>query len=686
MYFLNKNKCFLITMFIIVNSSIAQIGIGTIVPNQSSIMDVVSTNKGILLPRVSLGSINDIQLDGTNNAATGLLIWNTNAAILGGSGIGYYYFNGTTWNKISTVTSAIDHDWYKEFTTNPPNNINDEIYTMGKVAIGKNSANYALDIQTDADRAVNVVINSTDNINHYGTRREITHTGSGNIYGSYNTISVSTNGRMTGTYNELTGNGAGNNVQVIGLEQIINHTGTGTHYGIFTKLLGSAPGIKIGSYQFINNTGFGDHYGFRSNLSGAGTGIQYGAYHDVNNIGPNKHYGTYNRLVSIGSGTQYGTYNDIGNLSNGTHYGNYSRLVGSGTGIHYGTFNEMSGNGTGVQYGSFQSININNNSSQYGTYNDIISPSSTTGNKYGSYNVIDATSGGTHYGIYSDVTKVGSYAGYFLGGVSFGTSTANNYLFPLQRGLDKQVMQTDATGNLSWVDLPNYINYLNRTGNSLDVATAGDNFVFTSDQTGITFPSTNGTPVPIIQMYGAGTNNSNRMLFAHSPALVNTGLEYDDNIDAFKFLNTGASIVEINLNGSFPLRIYGTARAVDFQSDTTTYPDYVFESYFNGYSKINDDYNFQSLNEIEIFIKNEGHLPGIKSFEDVKDNGMTISLAETSVANLEKIEELFIYAIEADKEIHTLSKKYNLLEDKIKNQQIEIDELKALVHDLINKN
>ncbi len=40
-------------------------------------------------------------LDGTNTVATGLLIYNTNTSITGGNGVGFYYFNGTGWDKLT---------------------------------------------------------------------------------------------------------------------------------------------------------------------------------------------------------------------------------------------------------------------------------------------------------------------------------------------------------------------------------------------------------------------------------------------------------------------------------------------------------------------------------------------------------------------------------------------------------
>ncbi len=84
-----------------------QVGIGTETPDSSTILDVSATDKGMLFPRVSLGDVTSTMLDGTNTAAFGLLIWNTNAATSGGDGIGLYYFDtDSTWKKISTSAGS----------------------------------------------------------------------------------------------------------------------------------------------------------------------------------------------------------------------------------------------------------------------------------------------------------------------------------------------------------------------------------------------------------------------------------------------------------------------------------------------------------------------------------------------------------------------------------------------------
>ncbi len=60
----------------------------------SAMLDVSSASKGLLIPRVSLTSINDVTT--ILSPAVSLLVYNTNAAMIGGT-VGFWYFNGTIW-------------------------------------------------------------------------------------------------------------------------------------------------------------------------------------------------------------------------------------------------------------------------------------------------------------------------------------------------------------------------------------------------------------------------------------------------------------------------------------------------------------------------------------------------------------------------------------------------------------
>lgn len=84
-------------------------------------------------------------------------------------------------------------------------------------------------------------------------------------------------------------------------------------------------------------------------------------------------------------------------------------------------------------------------------------------------------------------------------------------------------------------------------------------------------------------------------------------------------------------------------------------PDYVFEKYFTGYSYIMPEYNLPSLEELEIFLKENHHLPKVPSAEKMEEDGM--SLKEMNLLLLEKIEELTLYTIQQQKEIDALKAK-----------------------------
>ncbi len=77
----------------------AQIGILTNTPDASAAVDIVSTSKGLLIPRVALSS--DLSSPSpVSNPATGLLIFNTGA----NQPIGFYYWSGSKWVSTSYST------------------------------------------------------------------------------------------------------------------------------------------------------------------------------------------------------------------------------------------------------------------------------------------------------------------------------------------------------------------------------------------------------------------------------------------------------------------------------------------------------------------------------------------------------------------------------------------------------
>lgn len=95
-----KNKLLMAGLLLSSAFFYAQVGINTSNPNPSAILDISSTNKGILGPRISLTSAT-MQLSGNPNA-TGLLVYNTGPVL----NPGYYFWNGTEWRVFNTSSGS----------------------------------------------------------------------------------------------------------------------------------------------------------------------------------------------------------------------------------------------------------------------------------------------------------------------------------------------------------------------------------------------------------------------------------------------------------------------------------------------------------------------------------------------------------------------------------------------------
>ncbi|MGB0868031.1 MAG: hypothetical protein ACPGSD_00425 [Flavobacteriales bacterium] len=115
---LNKNKLlFLIFLFPLLKG-FGQIGIGTTSPHQSSILEISSDDKVVLIPNVALTGSNDVTT--IVSPKESLLIYNT-STVTGAHEVtpGYYYFNGAIWEKMgSNVTGAGSSIWENNSSSN----------------------------------------------------------------------------------------------------------------------------------------------------------------------------------------------------------------------------------------------------------------------------------------------------------------------------------------------------------------------------------------------------------------------------------------------------------------------------------------------------------------------------------------------------------------------------------------
>ena len=71
-------------------------GIGTTTPDASSALDITSTTKGLLIPRMT-----ETQRDAISSPATGLMIYQTDGTV------GFYYYNGSSWANVGYTDALV---------------------------------------------------------------------------------------------------------------------------------------------------------------------------------------------------------------------------------------------------------------------------------------------------------------------------------------------------------------------------------------------------------------------------------------------------------------------------------------------------------------------------------------------------------------------------------------------------
>ena len=181
--------CLILFNLGITNHTTAQVGIQTDTPNASAVLDIVSTDKGFLIPRVTL-SASLSSPSPITAPATGLLVYNSGS----NQTVGFYYwtgsiwkmlkpsettdvqgpasatdnaaarFDGTTGNKIQNSTVIIDDAG----NITGVNNITTAGFTMptnaasGKVLVSDASGNASWDIALPLDVEENNVLIASD--------------------------------------------------------------------------------------------------------------------------------------------------------------------------------------------------------------------------------------------------------------------------------------------------------------------------------------------------------------------------------------------------------------------------------------------------------------------------------------------------------------------------------------------
>jgi hypothetical protein len=110
-----KKKLSLILMFFVTSACVLAQNIGInstgVAPAASAMLDISSTDKGLLIPRVALTAANSASP--VTSPETSLLVYNTATAGTAPDNVvpGYYYWNGTAWIALVTSSSGSTGAW-----------------------------------------------------------------------------------------------------------------------------------------------------------------------------------------------------------------------------------------------------------------------------------------------------------------------------------------------------------------------------------------------------------------------------------------------------------------------------------------------------------------------------------------------------------------------------------------------
>ncbi|GAB3955443.1 hypothetical protein GCM10028805_43060 [Spirosoma harenae] len=420
--------------------------------------------------------------------------------------------------------------------------------------------------------------------------------------------------------------------------------------GSFNTLVGlnAGQGMAAGGG---NNAFFGYQAGFTNSTGSQNTFIGYQAGYSNTTLGNNVFVGfkagnknTIGR-ANVFVGSEAGTSNTtgIGNLFLGQQTGannstgNYNLFMGNSSGggntsgegntaIGDGAYLNATTGGGNTAIGRYAGINMST-----GSNNTFIGVAATT--PAGSGTVTNATA----IGYNAQVTA--SNAMVLGNGVNVGIGNTA----PKNR-----LEITSATANSSGL---RFTNLTSNTGSLLSLAiTLGNPIVkvLTVDENGD------------VVLRGLSVSLSGLLSRTGTPEVGGTTVGMPWTLNGSTIQSTNDNPVTIGgginkLPSGYKLYVAGgilTERVKVAIKDSQEWADYVFS----------DNYKLRSLNEVEKFIRQNKHLPGVPSAEEVAKQGIDVGKMDAKL--LEKIEELTLYMLELKKENQELKKAVSELQNK----------------------
>jgi len=115
-----------------------------------------------------------------------------------------------------------------------------------------------------------------------------------------------------------------------------------------------------------------------------------------------------------------------------------------------------------------------------------------------------------------------------------------------------------------------------------------------------------------------------------------------------------AGIRLLNASGELTIHLDAGAGEVLVGGKALQPADFVFTA----------DYVLPSLDDVRLFIDHHGHLPSLRSGQEMKETG--INLAEFAMKLLQKVEELTLYLIKQEDVIHQQQRRIDQVEARMR--------------------
>ncbi len=608
------------------STSYAQnVGIGTTTPDPSAMLDIVASNKGILIPRAETSAV--------TSPVEGLLVFQPSTQ-------SFYYYSSGSWKSLGGV---IDADGDTKITANdqPANDdITFKLDGEDKLILKRNVSGELL-IQHQNFSKGGTFVGRLNGENNTG----VFNTGLGTFALQLNTSGASNTALGVSALNSNTN---GSNNTAVGVSALLfNKLGNENNafgHGALSNNTDGSNNVAIGASSLYSNT-------TRSNLIAIGDSSLY-----HNGIGASF---SYQAIENVALGRKALYQNTTGRMN--TALGNNS-LMNNTTGV----LNTAVG---------FQALNISNSGSSNvaigestlfnmmsGGANTAIGTQSLWNNQLGSNNIsLGWRSGFTNINGSNNVF-IGAQAGYneigsnklyiensnadSTAALIFGNFDNNNLIINADTKVNTNNFgksAINATKTSSTDDVPAVLG-MNKTTNFYGIGVRGEGGWkgvegVANVTTGADFYyGVVGTAI-------GGNTGTNYGIYGNaSGAAKNFGGFFIG--DAYISGNTSIGGSSGDFATGYKLSVVGKVACeevlVDMKAD---WPDYVFKS----------DYNLKTLDEIKKHINEHGHLPNVPSAEEVEKNGLL--LGNMNKILLEKIEELTLYILQQEERIKKLEEK-----------------------------